>query len=166
VFAVAAIFGVPMLIAGTMTNPEGLHLLGLVNYTLVMLMLMPFGGGWLLLVTQLVVPTAGRTRLGAVFNTWVGGTLLAVAVIFWLASLLSYDPSGLRVDWSAHVLIPYMPKTGIAVGLFFLCMLVSSGIVGAISPILRPETAIGSALVGGIALFTLLYAAGWFLVTS
>jgi hypothetical protein len=166
VYAIAAIFGVPLLIAGTMTNPDGLHLIGSVNYTLVMLILMPFGGGWLLLATQFVMPTAGRTRLGAVFNTWIGGTLLAVAVIFWLASLLSYDPSGSRVDWSAHVLIPYMPKTGIAVGLFFLCMLVSSGVVGAISPILRPETAIGSALIGGTALFIFLYGAGCYLFST
>ena len=68
-YAVAAVFGVPLLIAGTMTNPEGLHLIGLVNYTLVMLVLMLFGGGWQVLVTQLVLPTAGRTRLAAVLNT-------------------------------------------------------------------------------------------------
>jgi hypothetical protein len=166
VFAVAAVFGVPLLIAGTMTNPEGLHLIGLVKYALIMLILVPFGGGWLLLVTQLVVPTAGRTRLAAVINTWIGGTLLAVAVIFWLASLLSYDPSGLRVDRPAHVLIPYLPKTGIALGLFTLCQLVAWGVVGVISPILRPETAIGSALTGGTALFILVYAAGWFLVST
>jgi hypothetical protein len=166
VFAVAAIFGLPLLIAGTMVMPEGLRLTGLINYTLIMLVLMPFGGGWLLLATQLVVPTAGRTRLAAVFNTWIGGTLLGVAVIFWLAAVMSYDPSGSRVDWSAHMLIPYLPKTGIALGLFTLCQLVAWGVVGAISPILRPETAIGSALTGGTGLFVLVYAAGWFLVSA
>jgi hypothetical protein len=166
VFAVAAIFGLPLLISGAMVMPEGLRLVGLIEYTFIMLVLMPFGGGWLLLATQFVVPTAGSTRLAAVFNTWVGGTLLAVAVIFWSASLLSYDPSGSRVDWSAHVLIPYLPRTGIAIGFFTLCQLVAWGVVGAISPILRPETAIGSALIVGTLLFTLLYAAGWFLVST
>jgi hypothetical protein len=82
-----------------MVMPEGLHLAGLVNYTLTMLVLMPFGGGWPLLATQFALPTAGRTRLAAVVNTWIGGTLLAVAVTFWVASVMSYDPSGLRVDW-------------------------------------------------------------------
>jgi uncharacterized membrane protein YqjE len=43
-YVVAAVFGVPLL--STMTNPEGLRLVGLINYTLVMLVLMPFGGGW------------------------------------------------------------------------------------------------------------------------
>ena len=164
-YAVAAVFGAPLLIAGTMTNPEGLHLGGLIAYTLVMLILMPFGGGWLILITQLVLPTAGRSRLAAVLNTWIGGTLLGVAVISWMASVMNYSPNGSRVDWSAHRLIPYMPKTGIAVGLFCLCMLVSSGVVGAVAPILRPETAISSAVIGGTVLFILLYAAGWFLVS-
>jgi len=165
-FGVTIIFGLPMLIAGGMINPDGLRLGGLITYAVIMLILMPFGGGWLLLATQLVVPTAGRTRLGAVLSTWVGGTVLGVAVIFWIASLFSYNPSGSRVDWSAHLLIPYMPKTGIALGLFMLCQLIACGVVGAIAPILQPETAIGSALIGGTALFVLLYAAGWYLALS
>jgi hypothetical protein len=165
-FGVTIVFGVAMLIAGTMINPDGLRLGGLIAYAGIMLILMPFGGGWLFLATQFVVPTAGRTRLGAVFNTWIGGTLLAVAVIFWIASLLSYDPSGLRVDWSAHALIPYRPLFGIGLGLFTVCQLVAWGLVGAISPILRPETAIGSALVAGTALFIFLYSAGWFMAIS
>jgi hypothetical protein len=164
-YAVAAVFGIPLLIAGTMTNPEGLHLGGLIAYTLVMLILMPFGGGWLILITQLVLPTAGRSRLDAVANTWIGGTLVGVAVIAWLASVMNYDPSGHRVDWSAHVLIPYTPLFGIALGLFTVCQLVAWGLVGAISPILRPETAVQSAIVGGIALFLVLYGAGWLLVS-
>jgi hypothetical protein len=72
----------------------------------------------------------------------------------------------LRVNWSAHVLIPYMPKTGIGLGLFALCQLIAWGLVGAISPFLRPETAISSAVIGGTALFAVLYAAGWFLVST
>jgi hypothetical protein len=80
--------------------------------------------------------------------------------------VMSYAPNSSRVDWSAHVLIPYMPKTGIALGLFALCELIACGLVGAISPILRPETAIQSAFVGGAGLSILVYAAGWFLVST
>ena len=57
-----------------------------------------------------------------------------------------------------------MPRAGLAIGLFCLSMLVSSGVVGAIAPILRRETAINSAVVGGVVLFGLVYGAGWLLV--
>lgn len=164
-YAIAAIFGVPLLISGTMVNPEGLHLIGLINYTLIMLVLMPFGGGLPLLITQLILPTAGRTRLASVISTWVGGTLIGVAVIFWIASVLSYNPNVARVDWSAHMLIPFHPKTGIALGLFTLCQLIAWGLVGAISPILHPETAIRGAVTAGTVLFGFLYGAGWLLVS-
>jgi hypothetical protein len=68
VYAITAIFGLPLLIAGAMIDPQGLHLRGLITYTAIMLVLMPFAGGWQLLVTQLVVPTAGRSRVGAVLT--------------------------------------------------------------------------------------------------
>src|SRR6266851_3280100 len=97
-YAIAAVFGGTLLIAGTMINPDGLRLWGLINYTLIMLILMPFAGGWQILATQLVLPTAGRTRLAAVLNTWIGGTLVGVSVIFWLASVMSYAPNSSRVD--------------------------------------------------------------------
>src|SRR5712691_9697666 len=106
---ITLLFGLPMLIAGGMIMPGGLRIGGLLAYTAVMLVLLPISGWWLF-ATQLVVPTAGRTRLSAVFNLWIGGTLLGVSAIFWIASLLSYDPSGLRYDPSGHVLIPYAPK--------------------------------------------------------
>jgi hypothetical protein len=35
-----------------MVMPEGLLLVGLIEYTLIVLVLMPFGGDWLLLVTN------------------------------------------------------------------------------------------------------------------
>jgi hypothetical protein len=77
-------------------------------------------------------------------------------------ALVQLDGSILNVALSQ---IPYRPKTGIALGLFTLCQLVAWGLVGAISPILRPETAISSAVVGGAALFGLLYGVGWLLVS-
>jgi hypothetical protein len=56
-------------------------------------------------------------------------------------------------------------RAGLAIGLFCLSMLVSSGVVGAVAPILRPEVAIRSALIGGVVLFGLVYGAGWWLVS-
>jgi hypothetical protein len=38
-------------------------------------------------------------------------------------------------------------------------------LVGAIAATLRPETAISSAVIGGIVLFLVLYGAGWLLVS-
>jgi hypothetical protein len=79
---------------------------------------------------------------------------------------LNYDPSGSKVDWSAHVLIPYMPRAGIALGLFTFCQLIAWGVVGAIAPILRPETAIRSALMTGCLLFGIVYGGGWALLMN
>jgi hypothetical protein len=113
VYAVTAIFGLPLLIAGAMIDPQGLHLRGLLTYTGIMLVLLPFMGGWQLLVTQLVVPTAGRSRVGAVFNLWIGGTLLGVAAISFIASVLSYPRPGTDIDANGHLLIPFMPRAGL-----------------------------------------------------
>jgi hypothetical protein len=166
VYAVAAIFGLPLLIAGAMIDPQGLHLWGLLTYTGIMLVLMPFMGGWQLLVTQLVVPTAGRSRAGAVFNLWIGGTLLGVAAISFIASVLSYPRPGTDIDASGHLLIPFMPRTGLAIGLFAICMLVSTGCWGAVSPILRPQVAISGALISGCVLFVIVYGGGWLLLAT
>jgi hypothetical protein len=106
VTAILLIFGAPMLISEAMINPEGLHLRGLITYTAVMLIVMPFAG-WQLLLTQFVLPTAGRSRLGAVASLWFGGTLVGVAVIFWLYSVLSYPRPGARIDPMGHLLIPF-----------------------------------------------------------
>jgi hypothetical protein len=45
-------------------------------------------------------------------------------------------------------------------------MLVSSGVVGAVAPVLRPEVAIRSAVIGGVVLFAVVYGAGWALVAG
>jgi hypothetical protein len=44
-------------------------------------------------------------------------------------------------------------------------MLVSSGVVGTVAPILRPEVAIRSAVIGGVVLFGLVYGCGYLLLT-
>jgi hypothetical protein len=164
-FGVTIVFGGSLLIAGTMISPDGLHIRGLVLYAAIMLVLMPFAA-WQIFATQLVLPTAGPTRIRAVINTWVGGTLTAVCAIFFIASVLSYPSPGAKIEPSGHLLIPFMPRFGLALGLFCLCEFVACGVIGAIAPILRREVAIRSALIGGIVLFGLLYGAGWYLVIS
>jgi hypothetical protein len=162
---VTLVFGLPMLLAGAMIDPQGLHLWGLVSFTGIMLILLPIAG-WYLFAAQLVLPTAGRTRLGAVFNLWLGGTLVGVAVICWIWEVVGYPRPDARIDASAHALIPFMPRAGLALGLFCLSMLVSSGVVGAVAPILRPEVAIRSALIGGAVLFVVVYGCGYLLLIT
>jgi hypothetical protein len=162
-FGVTIVFGGSLLVAGTMISPDGLRLWGLINYTLIMLVLSPFAA-WQIFAAQLVLPTAGQSRLGAVFNLWIGGSLTAVCVIFFIASVLGYPRPGASIDPSGHLLIPFMPRLGLALGLFCLCEFVSSGLVGAVAPILRREVAILSAVIGGIVLFGIVYGAGCLLV--
>lgn len=155
-YAITAIFGVPLLVAGAMIDPQGLHLSGLIMYAAIMLVVMPFLG-WQLLATEFVFPSAGRTRLGAVIGLWIGGTLVAVAAISFIASALSYPRPSVAIDPSGHMLIPFEPRAGLAIGLFALCMLVSTGVWGAAASILRPEVAISGALISGCVLFLVVY---------
>jgi hypothetical protein len=163
-YAITAIFGLPLLIAGAMIDPQGLHLGGLIMYAAIMLVAMPFFG-WQLLATELVLPSAGRTRLGAVIGLWIGGTLVAVAAISFIASSLSYPRPGVAIDPNGHLLIPFAPRAGLAIGLFALCMLVSTGLWGAAASLLRPEVAISGALITGCVLFGIVYGGGWLLVS-
>jgi hypothetical protein len=110
------------------------------------------------------MPTAGRSRLGAVIGLWLGGTLTAVAAMFWLYSVLGYPSPGAAIDPSGHLLIPFAPRAGLAIGLFALCMLIASGIWGAIAPILRPEVA--GALITGCVLFAIVYGCGYLLLVA
>src|SRR4051794_31787567 len=156
-FAVTIIFGLPMLFAGAMLDPQDLNPPSLVRYWAIMLVLLPIAA-WPVLLTQLALPTAGRSRLAAIFNVWIGGTTLTVCVIHWFAALLSYTPSGPQVD--LHRLIGYSPKIGIALGLFVLSLLVSCGFWAIVAP-LRPQLALSGALITGPVLFALVYSAGW-----
>jgi hypothetical protein len=87
-------------------------------------------------------------------------------VIYFLASAsasaFGYSRPDARID--AAALIPFEPRAGLAIGLFCLSMLVSCGVVGAAAPILRPEVAISSALIGSVVLFGLVYGTGWWLI--
>src|SRR5438067_13149526 len=149
--AVVVMFGLPMLFAGAMLDPQDLNVPALVRYWAIMLVLLPVGA-WPVLLTQLALPTAGRSRFAAIVNVWFGGTTLAVCVIHWFAALLSYSPSGAQVD--SHRLIGYSPKIGIALGLFCLTMLVSCGFWAVIAPI-RPQAALSGALITSPIFFAL-----------
>jgi hypothetical protein len=162
VLAVALIFGLPMLIGGAMIEPHAISIRALMSYWGVMALIMPFAC-WPLFIFQLALPTVGRNRVSAVLNVWLIGTTLGVSAIYWLSSLLSYDPSGTQVDF-VHRLVPYMPKTGIAVGLFGLCMLVSCGLWGVLASIIRSQVTVAGAAITGCVLFAVIYGCGWLLV--
>jgi hypothetical protein len=163
-FAVAAIFGTSMLVAAAMLDPKPIKIDGLISYWAIMAAIFPFGA-WPLLLAEVAMPTARRSRLAAVVSVWLGGTTVAVSVIYWIYAVLSFNPSGSRVDFS-HRFIVYAPKTGIAVGLFGLSMLVSCGLWGAIAPILRPQVALAGAAITGCVLFIIVYGCGWLLVLT
>jgi hypothetical protein len=104
--------------------------------------------GWPLLLAQAIAPTAGRSRIGGVLGVWIGSTTVSVSVIYWVYALLSYDPSVSRVDLLDR-LVPYEPRTGIAVGLFGLCMLLSYGLWGVVAALVRPKvTIVGAGITG------------------
>lgn len=162
--AVVLIFCLPTLVGGAMIEPKPISINALATYWVIMGAIMPLGC-WPLFVVQLVSPTAGRSRLTAVLNVWFVGTTLGVSAIYWLYSLLSYDPSGEQVDF-AHRLVPYMPKTGIAVGLFGLCMLMSSGLWGVLASFVRPQVTVAGAMITGCVLFAAIYGCGWLFVST
>jgi hypothetical protein len=162
---IVLVFGLPLLLAGAMIDPAGLHLGGLLAYTAIVFVALPFvGWGSFLLVAAF--PAAGESRSRSVLAFWLGGSVTATAVTSFLSSAMSYPRPGARIGLTGHVLIPYAPKFGLAIGLFALCMLVSSGCWGAISPILRPDVAIKGALVSGCVLFGIVYGGGWALLTG
>jgi hypothetical protein len=160
-YAVAAVFGLSMLVAGAMLDAKPIKIDGLISYWAIMAAIFPFVG-WPLLLAQVVMPTAGRNRLGAVVSVWLGGTTIGVAVIYWLYALLGYNPAGSRVEL-AHRLIPYQPKTGIAVGVFGLSMLIGFGLWGTIATIIRPQVALAGAVITGGVLFIVVYGGGYLL---
>lgn len=162
---IVLLFGLPMLVAGAMIDPAGLHLGGLLTCAAIVFAILPFVG-WSSFAVVAVFSPAGESRARSTLSFWIGSSMTTTAVIWFVLSLMSYPRPGARIDPSGHVLIPFAPKTGIAIGLFALSMLVASGVVGAIAPILRPEVAIRSAVIGGTVLFGLVYGAGWILVAG
>jgi hypothetical protein len=120
---------------------------------------------WPSLLLSAVFAPAGVSRWRSVVTFWIGATLMATAVIWFIASVLSYPRPGTAIDPYGHMLIPFAPRFGLALGLFCLSLFVSCGCWGAMAPILRPQVALMGALISGCALFLVVYGAGWLLVS-
>jgi hypothetical protein len=99
VLVVILIFGVPLVIAATMLSPQGLDytVSAVVRYGGIMLLLLPIAA-WPLFLIQAVAPLPGQSRVQAVISTWLGGAVLASAVINFLAATLGYSPNPLHFD--------------------------------------------------------------------
>src|SRR5690348_9472807 len=71
--AVIRVFGLPVLVAGAMIDPEPISLRALITYWGLMGAITPFAA-WPLFLIQIASPPAGRNQLAAVVNVWFGGT--------------------------------------------------------------------------------------------
>jgi hypothetical protein len=165
VIRLGLLFGTALLVSATMISPEGLHLSGILAVGAAIFLLLPFAA-WGSFALIAVSPPAGQNRLSSVLTFWVAASLTGAGALSFIASAMSYPRPGAVIDPGGHTLIPFMPRLGIAVGLFGLCMLVASGVVGAIAPVLRREVALRAAVIGGSVLFAVVYAAGCALVAG
>jgi len=150
------IFGTIMIVATVMLTPEGLSYVvnGVFRYAGLMLVLLPIFA-WPTFLIQASFPPPGQSRGRAMIGLWFGGAVLVSAVMNLLASMLSYSPNPLNFDSAGHQLIPYHPRGGFLLGSFAICMLLSTGVWGAVSRVLP----IGFALKGAIATGLLLFGA-------
>lgn len=140
---VCLIFGVPMILAAVLISPSALHHLvhGAAFYAVIALAL-PFIG-WRTFLAVFAFPPSGNDRVAAVLTTWVGGTALVAAVFNLLIAVADYSPARPGPN----------PTAGFLLAGFVLCMFISSGVWGAVAPILPPKVAVGGALVTGVLLF-------------
>jgi hypothetical protein len=105
-------------------------------------LLLPFAG-WQIFLTVFAFPPAGTGRVAAVVNLWVGGTVMVAAVINLAMAVLDYSPMRPGLN----------PTAGFLMAGFVLSMFVSSGVWGALAPILPRDVAVRGALVTGALLF-------------
>jgi hypothetical protein len=124
------IFAVPMIIAALLISPTAFHNLihGLPLYALIGLVL-PIVG-WRSFLIEFALPRAADTRLAAVLRVWVVGTVMVAAIFNLLFALADYSPARPGPN----------PTAGFLLAGFIVCMFVSSGIWGAVAPILAPES--------------------------
>jgi hypothetical protein len=160
---IVLIFALPMFLAGAMISPEGLHLGGILALTAIVLVGLPFTA-WLSFGQAALFPTAGQSRASSVLSFWVGGSLLAVAALYFIISVVGYPSAGATIDQTGHLLVPFAPRAGLALGLFALCQLIASGVWGAFAPVLRSQTALFGAALTGCILFAIVFGCGWLLV--
>ena len=149
---VALIFGIPMAIATVMLSPAGL---GDVTHGILM---MSLAG---LLITPIVgwatfAITAATEGISALVPLWLGGSVLAATVISFLATAMNYASKAI-VNPHGHTLIPYSAYFGWWIGVFSICMLLSSGIWGAFARAIAPHRIFFGAIKTGIVLFGLIF---------
>ena len=151
---VVLIFGPPLVVAATMLSPQGLDYTvnGVVRYAGLVLLLLPFAA-WPVFLAQAVAPPPGQSRLRAIVGLWLGGAILASAVMNLLGSMLDYSPHPLNLNPEGHRLIAYDPRAGLILGGFTLCMLVAFGTWGLLARVLPIRHVLRGAVVTGIVLF-------------
>ena len=148
---VCLIFGVPMIVAAVLISPSALHNLvhGVVLYAVIGLAL-PFVG-WRTFLAVFAFPPSGASRGTAVLAAWVGGTVLIASVFNLLMALADYSPAKPGPN----------PTAGFLLAGFTVSMFVSSGVWGAVAPILPPKVAVGGALTTGVLLFLVVATLGF-----
>jgi hypothetical protein len=141
-----------MILAAVLISPTGLHdvIHGLPFAGIIIGILLPFAA-WLIFLSTFALPPSGSSRIEAVIKLWLGGTVMATAVINLLDAAANYSPIGPGPS----------PTAGFLLAGLVLSMFISFGVWGAISPVLRREFAIRGALVTGALLFLLVATLGF-----
>jgi hypothetical protein len=140
---IVLIFAVPMILAAVLISPSGLqNLIHGVPLYAVFGLLLPVVG-WRTFLIEFVFPTAAATRVTAVLRLWLVGSVMVATVMNLAIAVLDYSPARPGPN----------PTAGFLLAGFVLSMFVSSGVWGALSPILPREVAIRGALVTGCVLF-------------
>jgi hypothetical protein len=101
--------------------------------------------------TSYAFPPSEGDRVAALLKLWLGGTVMACAVINLLVAALDYSPARPGPD----------PVGGFLMAAFVLSLFISCGIWAAFSAVLSPEFALRGALVTGILLFVAVVALGF-----
>ena len=107
--------------------------------------------GWRTFLAVFAFPPSGTSRVAAVLTTWTGGALLVAAVFNLVMAVADYSPANPGPN----------PTVGFLLAGFAVCMFVSSGVWGAVAPILPPKVAVGGALTTGALLFLVVATLGF-----
>lgn len=85
---VLLIFGLPLILAAILISPTGLHdlLHGVPLAAIIIGILLPFAA-WPIFLSTLALPPSGSSRIAALVKLWVGGTVMATAVINLLVAM-------------------------------------------------------------------------------
>jgi hypothetical protein len=137
------IFAVPMIVAAALISPAALHNL---THGLLFNVIVGFGlpiVGWQTFLAVFAFPPSGTSRIAAVLNIWLGGTVMVAAVFNPLMAVLDYSPARPGPN----------PTAGFLLAGFTVCMFVSCGVWGAVASVLPRKVAVGGALRTGALLF-------------